>query len=171
MKVISLDLIGIETLWEIYLNAIDPKVIKNSQELLLRIATKLNDPKMRVHFIDVTIKYIEKAYNAISNKTDEASQQLHANRISRSLDFIVKLLQEFGELHIQKGSHSIHDAINVSITNSFTHAIAPKKFTLTLFKTMTVSEAKTLIASKLNPQVQVKEVMLMTRGSILTNDK
>lgn len=117
MKVLSLDLIGIESVWEIYLNAIDPKVISNAQDLLLRIATRLEDTKMRVHFMEVTMKHIEKAYNGIAHKTEEAEQQVQINRISRSLDFIVKLLQEFGELHIQKGSHSTQDAINVSITN------------------------------------------------------
>ena len=170
-KVRSLDLIGFDFLWELYLNCPDQKIVSKAQAFILKLSTHLIDKSSRVSFIETAVKHIRKSYELLKENLslappDNASIQ----RISRSLDFISGFLQEYGELHIHRGKQNPADAIQVIISNQLPGAQAPKKFNITLYKTMTFSEAKSLIASKLTPPVVPREITLISRGSILDNE-
>ena len=166
-KVRSLDLVGLDFLWELYLNCPDMRVVAKAQQLILRISNHLNDKSQRISLINTCISLIEKTHQTFKENPTLTPDSNSTQRISRSLDFISDFLQEYGELHIQKGSHKPNDSIQVKISNQLPGAQAPKKFDLILFKTMTVREAKALIASKLSPQVAPKEIVLISRGSII----
>ena len=163
----SLELIGLDSLWDIFYQSTDPQVVAKAQEFLLSIFKRVAEKKKRATLVETCIKHIEKAYKNITENNSHADS---FQRISRCLDFISTFLQECGELQAQNNLFSADYAVNVIIFNQMNNAMQPKKFALTLYKTMTVKEAKELIASRLNPPVAPNEVMLMSRGHIIDGD-
>ena len=169
----SLELIRIDALWEILFNSIDTQVVSKAQDFLLSLFKRVADKKQRASLVETCTRHIEKAYRTLKDKDRTllgGSSEDSFQRISRCLDFISTFLQEFGEIHVQNQSTANESSVTVFISNQMSDAMPPKKFPLTLYLSMTVQEAKRLIASKLNPVCKPEEVMLMSKGSILKDD-
>lgn len=171
LKVTSLDLIGWDYLWEIYLCSPDHKVMQKAQKFLLRLSNRLENKSNRINFIDTALQYIRNSYTKIKTQDNtNPENKSETERTIRSLNFISDFLQEYGELRVQKGGHKADDAIQVIISNQLPQAEGQKRFNLTLYKTMTANEAKALIASKLTPPVAPKDVTLITKGYFIPDE-
>ena len=89
--------------------------------------------------------------------------------ITRSLDLILKLIEETEGT--KASQQKAGDSLQITITNQLNNAMNPKKFEVTLNSKMTLSQAKALIAKKLNPPQKPEEILFMVRGSILIDDQ
>ena len=91
--------------------------------------------------------------------------------ILRSLDLILKLIEESEGIKTSALNQKSGESLQITITNQLNNAMQPKKFDVTLNSKMTLSQAKTLIAKKLNPPQKPEEILFLVRGSILLDDQ
>lgn len=191
----TFELIGLEFLWELFIQSPDSKVITNCSNLLIRLiknsqvkpsSNLLNDDSelsslliAQNFFIDLAARNIRQSYQRVEqqqhfNQQESEVSQEDQNRISRSIDFILKLIEEFeGGINSKKNHNSNNpaDQLILTIDNKIGSSLPPKRFTVTAYKTMTVGELRKLIVSKINPPIPADELMMFTKGSILNNDK
>ena len=91
--------------------------------------------------------------------------------IIRSIDLILKLIEESEGIKTSSQIPKSGESLQITITNQLSNAMHPKKFDVTLNSKMTLFQAKTLIAKKLNPPQKPEEILFMVRGSILLDDQ
>ena len=200
-KVLTFDLIGLEFLWELFLQSTDSKVTSKASGLLIRIIKNSkvvtenllqevqqipeiqNDLSplelAQNHFVELTMKNVLQGCQRVKEQQliEDAYQDVSPqdqNRISRSIDFLVKLIEEFDGLNNSKGKAAqgdVTEQVILTVDNRLPDAIPPKKFSITVSKSMSIGDLRKLVGGKLNPPLASNELMMITKGSILDNDK
>ena len=128
------------------------------------------------HFTSLAMSNILSGYQKVKETQLLGNPQFEIppqelNRISRSIDFIMKLIEEFEGGARGKRDQNPAEQVVLVIDNSMPGALPPKKFNLHASKHMSIGELRKLVASKLNPVVTPEEVMMVSKGSFLLNDR
>lgn len=174
------DLIGLEHVWELYMQATDKIVSNKAGELLIKIfkfAERENHGESMVfetlkqNFLDTLINYIKIGYLELQSfpPTEENEQKIFM--VLQSLILLMKLIEESegakGSSQGGKGGESLQ----ITVMNQLNNALNPKKFDVSLNSRMTLGQAKGIIAKKLNPPQKPEEILFMVRGSLLLDDQ
>lgn len=189
----TFELIGLEFLWELFIQSPDSKVTSSCTNLLIRLIRNsqakssnnlLGDDSelsplqiAQNFFIDLAVRTIDQSYKRIEQQQQFGHHEIDIaqedqNRISRSFDFILKLIEEFeGGSKKSQNNNNPADQLVLTIDNKIQGALPPKRFSVNAYKNMTVGELRKLILSKLNPPIPMDELMMFTKGGILDNDK
>ena len=94
------------------------------------------------------------------------------HRITRSIDFILKLIEEFeGGARGKKDQLNPAEQLTIVVDSSMPGALPPKRFNVSATKHMSIGELRKLIASKMNPPVPPEDVMMFSKGAILDKDR
>lgn len=174
------DLIGLEHVWELYMQATDKTVSNKAGELLIKIfkfaerehhGESMVFETLKQNFLDTLINYIKIGYLELQSfpPTEENEQKIFM--VLQSLILLMKLIEESegakGSSQGGKGGESLQ----ITVMNQLNNALNPKKFDVSLNSRMTLGQAKAIIAKKLNPPQKPEEILFMVRGSLLLDDQ
>lgn len=156
----DINLLGFEAIWEIIFQARDTHVAEQANSLLKRLYKGLRkcDLEIQEALLRHCMSNIQQS--AFSDPIELDS----VNRITRSLNILTNFIQEFEKT----GKDEVRGVdIDISVNNTTSTALNPKNFIIRLNSNMKLSEAKSLISTRLNPPRSASELDLITRGKIL----
>lgn len=130
------------------------------------------------HFIELAMQNILQGYQRMKelqllSSPDSEISHRDLNRISQSINFILKLIEEFeggSSSQGKKGHLNAAEQIFLTVDNKLPAALPPKKFPISVSKNLTIGELRSIIAGQLTPPVAPDEIMMVTKGSILDNN-
>lgn len=157
LEVFDIQLISIEALWEIMLEARNELVFVASSNLMKRIYRGLKTCSMEIQedFIKTCMGYIGSSAPAI------VADELSVNKISRCLILVTDFIQEFENT---SNKIDIGYEIQLSVKNQCKNMDVPRDFVVQLASTMTWKQAKEIIAERIGSNQKLE---FLLRGSFI----
>lgn len=160
----EINLLGIQAVWELILQARCDIVHKDALKLLKNIYKGLRkcSPDVQEDFLSSCMYHIKTGAEFIN----EIQNQDSINRVSRALSLLVDFIEDFEGRGFTKAVDNGFP-IEIQVDNKIDGAQNPKFFTLTLFSEMPIGDVKKLISTKLTPCMPVSSLQIITKGKIL----
>lgn len=154
----DINLLGLEALWEILLQAHSPAVASAAANFFKKLYQGLRNctAEAQEGLLKSCMQHIRQGAENFENPEDVEA----GSRVSRALSLLSHFISEF------EGKQK-SEVFEVQINNTTTGAIEPKIFKMQLDKQMKLAEAREAIGKRVKPELHAKQMLLIFKGKIL----
>mmetsp|Transcript_13360 Transcript_13360/g.25089 ORF Transcript_13360/g.25089 Transcript_13360/m.25089 type:complete len:2359 (+) Transcript_13360:2657-9733(+) len=154
----DINLLGLEALWEILLQAYSPEVSTAATSFFKKLYQGLRSctSDAQEGLLKSCMQHIRHGAENFGSPDDEEA----GSRVSRALSLLSHFISEF------EGKQK-SELFEVQINNTTSGAQEPKNFKLQLDKQMKLAEAREAIGKRVKPEMTKKQMLLIFKGKIL----
>jgi ubiquitin C-terminal hydrolase len=154
----DINLLGLEALWEILLQAYSPEVSASATSFFKKLYQGLRNCTVEAQegLLKSCMNHIRQGADNFGNAEDIDA----GSRVARALSLLSHFITEF------EGKQKA-ELFEVQINNTTSGAQEPKIFKMQLDKQMKLSDAREAIGKRVKPELTKKQMLLIFKGKIL----